>query len=250
MNDTDRRSDAVRFASAHGEQSAGMLDAFRGIVRVRKPRARPSGRRNGSSIARLLGSLTALALLSLPSTASAHLVSTRFGELYSGMLHPLTTLAHVVPSFGLGLLGGLQSGSSARWAPWVLPAGAAAGALLGALLPASPLVTQLNVVSFVALGLLVALAVELNPALFISLNAAVGLSHGYANAASSLQGGAQALYLLGVASAAYGLVTLVAGAAQWLRRRGAWGTIALRAAGSWIVAIGLVFGGFSLMNPS
>lgn len=184
----------------------------------------------------------------VPGRASAHLVSTRFGELYSGMLHPLTTLAHVVPFLAIGLLSGLQATQTARLSPWLLPLAAGLGCLLGASLPALAAVTYLNLGSFVVLGLLVATALQLPAPAFVAVSVVFGVSHGYENALPTLTGGAQLLYVLGVILAAYALVTLVAGAAQALRARTTWGALALRAAGSWIVAIGLVFGGFTLLN--
>lgn len=195
-------------------------------------------------------SLVAAALLLCPNQASAHLVSTRFGELYSGLLHPLTTLAHVVPWLGLGLLGGVQAPKTARWAPWVLPLCAALGALAGSSLAPSTWVTHANLASFVVLGALVALGVELPARGFVALTAVVGLSHGYENGAPALSGGALILYVTGVALAAHLLITIVSGFAQAARTRARWGAIALRAAGSWIVAVGLIFGGFTLMTPS
>jgi hydrogenase/urease accessory protein HupE len=66
-------------------------------------------------------------LLCLPEQAAAHLVSTRFGELYSGLLHPLTTLQHLVPWLALGLLGGLQAPRTARWALLAFPLAVLAG---------------------------------------------------------------------------------------------------------------------------
>lgn len=191
-----------------------------------------------------------LGLCLWPTTASAHLVSTRFGELYGGIVHPLTTLVHLVPWLGLGLLGGLQAPATARWAPWVLPVTAGVGALLGGLLPPSPVITIINLASFLVLGGLLSLAVELAAPIFIGVTALFGLTHGYANGTADLGGTDQALYVIGVALSAHVLVTLVSGAAQLTRKRATWGTIALRAAGSWIVAIGLVFGGFSLISGS
>jgi len=61
------------------------------------------------------------ALALAPFAAEAHLVSTRFGELYSGLLHPLTTLLHLVPWACLGLLAGLQRAETSRWVPLAFP---------------------------------------------------------------------------------------------------------------------------------
>lgn len=198
----------------------------------------------GPSLVLLVG------LCCVPSLASAHLVSTRFGELYSGILHPLITLAHAVPWLGLGLLAGAQQALVARWVSAAFPLAVGLGAAVGGFLPESELVTYLNLASFLVLGLLVVFAVKLNRPLLLGVSALTGLSHGYANGTPGLTAGGAVLYVLGVAIAAYAVVTLMAGLAQWLRNRASWGHTAVRAAGSWIVAVGLIFGGFSLMTLS
>ena len=51
-----------------------------------------------------------------PQWAHAHLVSTRFGEYYAGLLHPVITLSHLIPWLALALVAGLQNTASARTA--------------------------------------------------------------------------------------------------------------------------------------
>ena len=191
----------------------------------------------------------AVGLLGLSEPASAHLVSTRFGELYSGLMHPLTALQHLVPWLGLGLLGGLLGNHTSRWVLLVFPLSVGAGALLAGNLPAAAAIDHVNLLSFVLLGLLVALAARPNRPTFITLTVIVGLSHGFANGTADLEGWPLLLYASGVLLAAYLLIATATAVTHRLSRRTAWGTIAIRAAGSWIVAIGLVFGGYSLMAP-
>lgn len=191
--------------------------------------------------------IVALALLlSFPETASAHLVSTRFGELYSGLIHPLTALQHLVPWLGLGLLGGLLGSRRSKWVLLTFPLSVGIGVLLAGVLPAAAAIDYVNLFSFVVLGLLVALAARLNRPTFIGLAVIVGLSHGFANGTSDLSGGPLLLYACGVLLAAYLLIAIATAAAQLISQQPAWGKIAIRAAGSWIVAIGLVFSAYSL----
>lgn len=182
------------------------------------------------------------------SSAQAHLVSTRFGELYSGMLHPLLALTHIVPWLGLGLLGAVVGSHRSRWALAVFPVSVFIGVFAGSVGEQSQFVAYLNLASFVVLGALVVLNVRLSAAAFMTLSAAIGLFHGYANAAEALGGNARLLYATGVMLSAYFVITLVTAAAHVLDIRAPWGRIALRAAGSWIAAIGLVFGGFTLLT--
>lgn len=192
--------------------------------------------------------LLAVALMVLWShNAHAHLVSTRFGELYSGLLHPMLALEHVVPWLALGLLGALAGRTTSRWAVLTFPLSVLAGVLLAAAAPAASLTDMANLGSFVLLGGLVAANVSLSPTLFVPLVILLGLSHGYGNSAEELSGKDLLLYAIGVALAAYLTVTLVTAGAFALARERRWGNIAVRAAGSWVLAIGLVFGGFSAL---
>ena len=184
----------------------------------------------------LIGSTLAL----VPGVAEAHLVSTRFGELYSGMLHPLTTLQHLVPWLALGLLGGLQHPETGRWALLAFPVAVLLGVVLAALAPGLGFVDDLNVLSFIVIGALVALAYRTGPLPLLTLVVFFGLTHGYANAAE-LSGFAWVLYLTGVGFSAYVLVALAAGSAQALTAGPGWGTIAVRAVGSWVAAAGVMY---------
>ncbi|MEO0574505.1 MAG: HupE/UreJ family protein [Pseudomonadota bacterium] len=192
--------------------------------------------------------LAGIAALVFPQTASAHLVSTRFGELYSGLLHPLLALEHVVPWLGLGLLAALTRNTTSRWALASFPLAVAFGAWLGSVGPVWPVLTTVNIASFVVVGVLIIANVRLGTATLLMLTIVMGLSHGYANAAPTLGGYPLVLFVLGVALSAYLIITLVTGFGHLLATQQRWGVIAVRAAGSWIVAIGLVFGGFSILN--
>lgn len=190
--------------------------------------------------------LVALVVTVLPEPAWAHLVSTRFGELYAGLMHPLTTLQHLVPWVGLGLLGGLLQTDTSRLALLSFPLAVGSGALIAAAAPQVAIIDGFNLLTFVLLGVLVALAADLGRATFLSLAVVVGLSHGYANGTTELAGGQLTLYVAGVTLAGYLLVTLTMGLTHFVATRLTWGSIAIRAAGSWIVAVGLVFGTYRL----
>lgn len=185
--------------------------------------------------------------LCVAEPASAHLVSTRFGEFYGGLMHPLSTLLHLVPWIALGIFGGLLGSDVSRRVLIVFPLAVAVGALLAARLPQSDLVFALNAASLAVLGLLAAFELRLGAVAFVGLTVIVGLSHGHANGAAGLSGGALGLYVLGVSVAAYLVVSVATGLSHALTHRTAWGKIAVRAAGSWVVAIGLVFGAYSFL---
>lgn len=180
------------------------------------------------------------AVLLLPAAAEAHLVSTRFGDFYGGMLHPLTALEHVLPMLALGLLAGLQEARVARWVLVAAPAGLLVGLALALALPGLTDVSLVNRGSFVFLGILVALGTRLPTAALCVIGGLFGLTHGYENGVALGEGVETNLFALGVATA--GLVgwTLVAAVTVALVQRAGWARIAVRAAGSWVAAIGVM----------
>lgn len=187
-----------------------------------------------------------LALL-IPVPASAHLVSTRFGEFYAGMLHPVTTLGHLVPWLAVGLLAGLQHSALARKVLLLFPLAVLAGTWMGSELNTAAWVGIVNQSSLLILGLLVVLARPLPPAVFSGVVMIYGLSHGLGNGATDLSGNGLLLYVLGVTTAAYLLVTLLTASSHQLVTRQSWGTVAIRAGGSWIAAVGLIYLTFTLL---
>lgn len=188
-------------------------------------------------------------LVLLPQTAFAHLVSTRFGEFYSGVLHPVTTLLHLLPWIAIALLVGLQKHSAySKWALLVFPLLTFLGAVIGGQFSQPEWIHLLNLASFM-IGVLVALALNLKPAVFFALLVIFGLSHGVANAEPELRGSDFILYATGVAVAAYLLMTLLTTASKLTAKQTPWGSVAIRAGGSWILAVGILYIGFNFMVP-
>lgn len=197
-----------------------------------------------------LSMMMPLGLLLLPQTASAHLVSTRFGEFYSGVLHPLSTLIHLLPWMAIALLCGLQQQTRySRWALILFPAVTFMGALTGSQVAQPEWIALLNMTSLL-IGLLVALALSLKPSVFIALLLLFGFSHGFANGDGGLRGSDFVLYISGVAVAAYLLMTLLTAAVKFTVNQAPWGSVAIRAGGSWIMAVGILQIGVTLMIPA
>jgi hydrogenase/urease accessory protein HupE len=191
----------------------------------------------------------ALALVA-PQAANAHLISTRFGEFYSGLLHPLTTLVHLVPWLALAMFAAFQGRYFARRTLLAFPLIVAAGVLVGFAIPGFDNVLILNVISFVVLGGLVSLSIKIPTTVGLGIITLFGLSHGYANGDFDLANGSLFLYTCGVTTAAYLISALGAAAAVSISEHANWGKIAVRALGSWILAAGLIYGGFELMAIS
>lgn len=183
---------------------------------------------------------TAIVFFLTTGSAQAHAPSSTVGDFYAGALHPLTSLEHVLAFIAFGLLGG-QQGERAQPAVLIFAAALIAGAALARVSPALPAIDLVNIGSAVILGLLVAAAFRLPLAVLYAIAAIFGLTHGYSNGAAMMAPLKPWLYLPGVGLsgllvAAYGFVIL-----DWVARRNStWMPIAVRVAGSWIAAIGIL----------
>ncbi len=186
--------------------------------------------------------------LLLGSPAEAHIVASRLGDFYAGALHPLTGLEDVILWAALGLLAGTQPPGRARWLVPLFPLGLLAGFLIGphAGLPGGAVV---DAGMMVALGGLLAAAARLPGPALCALAVALAAWRGAANAAGLAPETNAALFAAGLAVSGYAAVTLVAALALAFRQPGGgWRTVTLRAAGSWIAAIGLMVGGLALRS--
>lgn len=196
---------------------------------------------------RVTAAALAAALMALPAPAHAHLVNTRFGDFYGGMLHPLSALDYALPWLALGLLAGMQAPRLARWMLLAFPLGIALGVAGSQLMPPPQgLLRGVNVLSFVVIGGLLALARPLPAAPFIGLGLVFGFTQGWENALAITGATKPVLFFAGITTAGYLVVTLVTAATATLLRQADWVRIAVRAAGSWITAIGLLVVGVKL----
>ena len=186
----------------------------------------------------------AVAVLLIPATSHAHLVTTGLGPFYDGVEHFALTPEDLVPVVALALLAGLQDSCAGRLTLFVLPGAWFAGGFAGLWFPIVSNATALPTVSFLVLGGLVAADLRLRPASMAGLAAVVGLAHGYMNGSAMSQASLGALGLLGIATTIFVAVALAAALVVALRAE--WARIAVRVAGSWIAAVGLLLLGWSL----
>lgn len=181
-------------------------------------------------------------LVSFAASAHAHSTVKGVGDLYAGLLHVLTGLEHVLPFVALSLLAG-QRGlkAQAEAVLLVFPVALMLGAAAALWAPPLPGLAFFNMASAILLGGLVASAWPLPAAVFYGLVIVFGFSHGFANG-EAISGSMKAyLFILGIGLA--GLAVLAYGTLMvdfLLRRRTGWITIAVRVAGSWIAAIGVL----------
>jgi len=196
----------------------------------------------------LLTAIAAVILCACP--AEAHIVSSRLSDFYTGMAHPLTGLQDVVLWIALGVLAGTQPASRARWLVAVFPIGLVAGFVFGLANGVTNGNAAVDAGCMVALGGLIAAAVRLpGPALAV-IALTLGLIRGAANAGGVDPNTNTLLFAAGGAVAGYAAITLLTAAVLTFQRPAAgWRSIALRAGGSWIAAIGVMAGGYALAGP-
>ena len=184
-------------------------------------------------------------LLALPASASAHTVVSGVGDYFSGVLHPLTTPAHVLLLLGLGLYLGQQSPLNLKTPLQVfIPVSALALGLTTTGLVKTvppPVIISLALLA----GLLVALATP--PAAWVSrsLFALAALALGLDSGVETGTGWVIVKTLLGTWT---GLIIVVADVAYYSSKftKWQWQRVGLRVAGSWITAASLMILAFAL----
>jgi urease accessory protein len=187
--------------------------------------------------------LVALGLLIRSGTAEAHLNATGMGPLYDGVLHFLTSPEDLVPALALALFAGLRGPAFGRRAAIALPAAWLAGCLFGLSGTATTGSAVLSALWFLVLGGLVIADARISLGAMTALAALFGLVHGFLNGTGMGLSRLSVVAALGLASAVF-VLTVLASAAV-VRLRAGWARIAVRVAGSWIAAAGLLLLGWS-----
>ncbi len=182
------------------------------------------------------------ALCLWPSAAQAHLVTTGFGRFYDGVAHLAMTPSDLLVVLGMGLLAGLGGARAARPVLVLMPAAWLCGGLIGMVWPGHSESPAIMTLSFGLLGVLVVLDCRLPRGILLGLASGAGFLHGYTNGATMTAGGRDWLALVGATTAVFVLATLLPAVVVSLRQ--AWMRVAVRVAGSWIAAIGMLMLGW------
>jgi urease accessory protein len=165
------------------------------------------------------------------------------GPVYDGIFHLLLSPEDLIPLVALALLCGQRGAPYARRTLWVVPLAWFAGGVTGMFAGPTHL-TAFSGVSFLLLGGLVALNAQVPLALLTALAALFGFFHGYLNGAGINRFADGTYVLSGLAAAVCVVVAVFASLVIPLRRP--WTRIAVRVAGSWIAASGLLLLGWAL----
>jgi hydrogenase/urease accessory protein HupE len=178
-----------------------------------------------------------------PSPASAHLNSTGMGPMYDGLLHFFLSPEDIVPVVALALLAGLRGAQYGRRALFLLPASWFVGCFLGTMFQWAPS-WPVAAISFLVFGGLVASDAQVSLHAMTVLAGLLGLVHGWMNGAGVPWSFSLIGAYAGLVAGVFVVVALVS--AFVIRLRPPWTRIAVRVAGSWIVASGLLLLGWAV----
>jgi urease accessory protein len=176
--------------------------------------------------------------------AEAHLNTTGMGPIYDGLMHFLMSPEDLVPALALALLAGLRGAAYGRRASLTLPVAWLLGSVVGLTAAATTGSAVLSAFWFLLLGALVIADAKLSLWALTALAVLLGLVHGYLNGTGMGRSEVALIALLGLASGVFVLIVLAAAFVVQLRAQ--WARIAVRVAGSWIAASGLLMLGWSL----
>lgn len=191
-----------------------------------------------------LYSVVGFTLLMGAVPAEAHLNSTGMGPFYDGLAHFLLSPEDIIPVFALALLAGLRGVSYGRQTLFTLPLAWFLGAIAGlSTVSASPH-PFVAAAWFLLLGGLLAADAKLSLRMMTGMALLAGLYHGYLNGAGIGQFETASVALLGLVFAVFVLIALAA--AFVVRLRAQWARVAVRVAGSWIAASGLLMLGWAV----
>ena len=179
----------------------------------------------------------------IPLRIPAHLVSTGLGPLFDGVGHVVVTPEDLLPILALSLLAGLGGRAYGRRVLFTLPVAWFFGGLVG-METGWALPFAVTALSFLILGGLVAADRPFDERVGSGLAIALGLVHGMMSGVEMLEAGLGLTGLFGTIGTLFVIVSLVSGLVVSLQRE--WARIAVRVAGSWIVAIGLLYMGWTL----
>jgi hydrogenase/urease accessory protein HupE len=183
--------------------------------------------------------LSVILLLGTSGTAHAHLVTSGVGPFYDGMAHFLVSPEDLLVVVALSLLGGISGKQVARWVAVALPLAWLLGMLMGASFPkASGDAAIIAAVTTLLSGLLLCASPPSPLWVMLPLVSIIGAVHGWLNGEAVASTGTSPLAGLGIVIAA-AIVGLLLSAAS-VSLTASWQRVALRVAGSWIAAIGLL----------
>lgn len=192
----------------------------------------------------LAGAAVLGGVLGVPSRADAHMMSTGLGPLYDGLAHLFVSPEDLLPVIALALLAGLRGAAAGRAVLFSLTAAWLAGGAASALVSLPALPPAAGAAVTVALGAMVAADAKLPRGVLAGAAAVLGLTIGAGSSLAHVPLGVAALFAIGGTASSFVVAALVAGQVATVDAPA--GRVAVRVAGSWIAAIGLLMLGWAL----
>ena len=189
------------------------------------------------------GIAVVLAILLLPSISQAHLVNSGLGPFYDGIAHFAISPDDLLCTLALALFAGLSGAQAGRKILFLLPPIWLLGGLFWLRLEQEVSLPLFSILSFLVIGALVALDRRFSLLPILAFTCIFGFLNGILNGSAMTQAGGGILALFGISVAVFVLIALVAALVVSLRAQSA--RIAVRVAGSWITAIGLLMLGWT-----
>jgi len=185
-------------------------------------------------------------LLLLPALACAHGWGGKNTPLYDGILHVLLNPSFILPIAGVALLASRGGREQLALAQLLLAIGVALGAAIIFIGLNWSAIAVANRLFIVAAGLLVVLDAPLPQPAVLTMVLLGGALTGHELLGSEPPAGNPLWFCSGAVLGAMVLQGGVGGLT--LLARAPWGTVAVRIAGSWIAAIGIIYAGFLFMQ--
>lgn len=183
-------------------------------------------------------------ILLFPFPSDAHLVTTGAGPFYDGSAHFFVTFGEILPVIALSLFAGLRSTRSARWTLAILLLGWVSGGFIGRFFLVSETPFAFQAILLLGTGILLASDWKISSLSTWIISGVIAISLGIWNGSAMEAAGGGMLAVLG--SAVSALIVAVFSMALAVKLSEGWTRIALRVAGSWIAALGLLSLGWSL----
>jgi hydrogenase/urease accessory protein HupE len=184
----------------------------------------------------------ATGLLVVPGATQAHLVTSGLGPFYDGALHLLLSPSDMLGLVAAALLAGLHGRAAARRTVVVMPLCWLLAGIAGMHLEMTADLGWLSVASFALLGVLVAADARMPLIAVVTLTGAFAALQGLVNGSTLASIGANATSLAGMVLTVLVLVLLASAAVTGLRAF--WARVAVRVAGSWVAAAGMLMLGW------
>ena len=185
-------------------------------------------------------------LIAAPSVALAHLVNSGLGPIYDGALHLLLSPGDLLGLLAAALLSGLRGARASRLTVMIMPLAWLLAGVIGLNTPMLADMQLLAVLSFVILGAMVALDLKLSPFIIAALAGMYGALHGLLNGSALAAIGAGPSTLFGIVMTVL-LIALLTSAAI-VPLSGVWSRVAVRVAGSWVAAVGILMFGWLMQT--